>query len=443
MRLTARQLNRATLERQLLLGRASLPVVDAVHRVVALQAQAPPSPYIALWDRVADFDPAELDRAFADQARREGLAHADRDARGRRRRLSGVPRGDENSLRGARLNDARFKVAGLSSAEADALIPDGRRLRGRTTDDRRGRGVAERATRHHRRGAASGGRCGCTVPSCTPPRAAHGRSASGRSYVAARVQAASRRRGRVDAAARLSLPGGIRAGPLATSPRSPWSTCRGPIEAVRSQAERLERFEGPDGSELFDVPGGALPADDTPAPPRLMAMWDSALLAYVDRSRIIPPDYRRIVTRSNGDVLPTCSWTATWRGSGDPSRVASRRRRSTVSPTTRGTAWKRRRERSMRSSPSANGTSTAAMPIGGRACRAPRSASSAEPSANDSAPALERRRDRKRWATPSGFDPVDAARSISSRACRWRWTPARRPGPSGRRRRSAWRPRSC
>lgn len=34
-------------------------------------------------------------------------------------------------------------------------------------------------------------------------------------------------------------------------------------------------------------------------------MWDSVLLAYADRSRIIPPDYRRLVIRSNGDVLPT------------------------------------------------------------------------------------------------------------------------------------------
>jgi hypothetical protein len=36
-----------------------------------------------------------------------------------------------------------------------------------------------------------------------------------------------------------------------------------------------------------------------------MAMWDSILLAYVDRSRVIPPAYRKHVTRMNGDVLPT------------------------------------------------------------------------------------------------------------------------------------------
>lgn len=36
-----------------------------------------------------------------------------------------------------------------------------------------------------------------------------------------------------------------------------------------------------------------------------MAMWDSVLLAYADRSRVIPPAYRPVVIRRNGDVLPT------------------------------------------------------------------------------------------------------------------------------------------
>jgi Winged helix DNA-binding domain len=36
-----------------------------------------------------------------------------------------------------------------------------------------------------------------------------------------------------------------------------------------------------------------------------MAMWDSLLLAYADRSRVIPADHRPHVIRRNGDVLPT------------------------------------------------------------------------------------------------------------------------------------------
>ena len=85
MRLTARQLNRATLGRQLLLRREPLDVVDAVRRVVALQAQEPASPYLALWNRIAAFDPADLDGAFAEARGREGDADADHAARRPRR----------------------------------------------------------------------------------------------------------------------------------------------------------------------------------------------------------------------------------------------------------------------------------------------------------------------------------------------------------------------
>jgi hypothetical protein len=67
MRITARQLNRATLARQLLLRREPLGVIDAVRRVVAIQAQEPASPYVALWNRLTAFDPLELDVAFADR----------------------------------------------------------------------------------------------------------------------------------------------------------------------------------------------------------------------------------------------------------------------------------------------------------------------------------------------------------------------------------------
>jgi hypothetical protein len=76
-------------------------------------------------------------------------------------------------------------------------------------------------------------------------------------------------------------------------------------DALRALAGELRCVEGPGGVELFDVPGAPLPAEDTPAPPRLMAMWDSVLLAYSDRGRVIPPDYRKLVIRNNGDVLPT------------------------------------------------------------------------------------------------------------------------------------------
>src|SRR5919201_6600190 len=58
--LTERDLNRATLARQLLLRRARLDVVPAIERLAALQAQSAPSPYIALWARLERFERERL-----------------------------------------------------------------------------------------------------------------------------------------------------------------------------------------------------------------------------------------------------------------------------------------------------------------------------------------------------------------------------------------------
>jgi hypothetical protein len=55
-----RELNRATLARQLLLRRSDLPVLDTVEHLVGLQAQRPLDPYTALWSRLEGFRPDEL-----------------------------------------------------------------------------------------------------------------------------------------------------------------------------------------------------------------------------------------------------------------------------------------------------------------------------------------------------------------------------------------------
>ncbi len=62
-----RALNRALLERQLLLRRVDLPVRDAVEHLVGLQAQAALPPYYGLWSRLEGFDPHELGRMLTDR----------------------------------------------------------------------------------------------------------------------------------------------------------------------------------------------------------------------------------------------------------------------------------------------------------------------------------------------------------------------------------------
>ncbi len=62
--LALRELNRALLARQMLLSRRRLGVVEAIERLSCLQAQWAPSPYVALWSRLAGFARDDLTRSI-------------------------------------------------------------------------------------------------------------------------------------------------------------------------------------------------------------------------------------------------------------------------------------------------------------------------------------------------------------------------------------------
>jgi hypothetical protein len=303
MTLTARRLNRATLGRQLLLHREPLDVAEAVRRVVALQAQEAPSPYLALWNRLAGFDPADLDAAFASRAVVKATLlritlHAVHASDYPAFHNAMVP-----SLRASRLHDGRYTTTGLTIADADAILPqllafaDRPRTKAEVEDLLEAR-MGERQPRmwwalrtfaplHH---APTGG------PWSFGPRS---------SFVAAPARLPPERQ---DASTQWVVRRYLEGfGPASVQDVAQFTLLRRPVvrDALAALAGQVEPLEGPGGAELFDVPGSPLPPEDTPAPPRLLPMWDSVLLAYADRSRVIPPDYRRLVTRSNGDVLPT------------------------------------------------------------------------------------------------------------------------------------------
>lgn len=306
MGLTHRELNRATLARQLLLERTSIDVAGAVRQVVALQAQSPASPYLALWNRVADLDLADVDAAFSDAAVVKATLM--------RITLHAVHTDDypamhlamQPTLRAARLHDRRFTEGGLSVDEADALVPVVLDFLAepRTSadveawlDERRPSGrLLWWALRHYApaRHAVTGGswsfgtRPSYVASALRPPTPGDREAADEALQVLVRRYLEGFGPATVADVAQFALVQRTRV-----------------KAALHGLADTVERLEGPDGLELFDVPGAARPPGDVPAPPRLLGMWDSILLAYQDRSRVIPREHRELVTRRNGDVLPT------------------------------------------------------------------------------------------------------------------------------------------
>ncbi|MEU5950902.1 winged helix DNA-binding domain-containing protein [Streptomyces sp. NPDC047525] len=306
MKISERELNRATLSRQLLLEREPLTVQDGVRRVVALQAQHPASPYLALWNRLAGFSAAELDAAFAGRSVVKATLM--------RITLHAVHAEDYPAFRSAlqptlyasRLG-SRFAAAGLSPADADELVPELLDFARRPRTSAQMQAWAEERFGAEKKDGAWWGLKGY-APLHHAPTDAPWSFGHRPSFVAAP--------GGFTPTGRAVDPQALRTlilrylagfGPASVADVAQFAMVqRAPVRAALvSLGDAVEQLQGPDGGVLFDLPGASRPPAETPAPPRLMAMWDSVLLAYADRARVIPPDYRPWVIRRNGDVLPT------------------------------------------------------------------------------------------------------------------------------------------
>ena len=291
--LTLRELNRATLARQLLLERKRLAPAAVIERLVGMQAQWPSAPYVGIWTRTTSFRREALERELVRVAVVKATAM--------RQTLHLVTRRDYALLRAAlsetnhydKMPDAvlltpavrELAAAGpVTSAEALELIEREHGLTGlRARRAWRGARVRAHVLHHHETALWQGRPEGrfVAIEEPEPHDPTEARAEILRRYLAA-------------------------FGPASRRDIVAWARMRVPeIQRGLDLLEPLRRFRDEHGRELLDVPHAPLPDPETPAPVRFLPKWDNVLLGFADRTRVLPEEHRKTVIGMNGDVAQT------------------------------------------------------------------------------------------------------------------------------------------
>jgi len=319
MILRTRDLNRALLERQLLLGRRKRSARATVEHLVGMQAQNPEDPYVGLWTRLEGFRHEELARLI--QGRRavrialmRSTLHlvSARDCLAFRPVLQAML---ERQLRGCVFgrNIAGLDPGALVAAGRAAL--DGKPL----TNQALGQRLRERWP--ERDATALGNAIRTLVPLIqVPPRGIWG--ASGQAVLATAEEWLGRPLDPEPSVERMLLRYLAAFGPATVADMQSWSGMARLDETIARMAPRLRTFHDERGRELFDLPRAPRPDGDTPAPPRFLPLYDNVLLGHADRTRVLSEEARRRRTSPNGvwpaaflvDGFVAGSWRVVRRG---------------------------------------------------------------------------------------------------------------------------------
>jgi len=289
--MTLRELNRATLARQMLLSRQKHPVVKAIEQLVALQAQLPRPPFAGLWSRLDSFSRADLSKAVhartvvrattmrgtihlmsaADYLRFRGCLQASLDAA-----LVAVLRDRATSLNLTAICKEALAFFSQPHNFEEARV---HLVKAFPAGDERAMGYAVRLN----------------VPLVQVP--------------SDDVWAYPAQADFVSAAAWLKKPvapasaAGIAAllvrylaayGPATIKDAQAWTGVAGLEAAAASLKDKLITVPGPTGKPLYDLPDAPRPDADTPAPVRFLPEWDSVIVTRADERIVAKADRPRV-----------------------------------------------------------------------------------------------------------------------------------------------------
>jgi hypothetical protein len=306
--LTARELNRALLARQLLLERSTLSVPRALEQIGGIQAQYAPSSYVRLWTNLRRFQMADLDRLLEQRKVVQGTLM--------RSTIHLVSAADYWPIAegiGPSRQEWWHRTFGkeFSRAEIDRIaVRLDEELAGRVWP----RKELDNLMRSHSTTVWSGAWVALIR---VPPSGTWTRRRADLFRRAAEWIGPST--ANEEAGLGLLLRrylGGF--GPARLADAANWAGVDVPKMKAAAERMTLRSFRDEVGRELVDLPRAPLPDATTPAPIRLLPTWDGTLLVHCRRAGILPEEYRPLVfsikvPHSVGTILVDGSVAGSWR----------------------------------------------------------------------------------------------------------------------------------
>ncbi|WP_425244998.1 winged helix DNA-binding domain-containing protein [Streptomyces sp. NEAU-NA10] len=285
--LSPRALNRATLDRQLLLRRSPMSARAAVEHLVGLQAQNVKPPYYALAARLDGFAPERLSTLMAHREvvrivtlRSTIHTHTADDCLTLRPLVQ--------AARDRELTNFRKGLEGVDLDRLAALARDLVETEPRTMGQLREALVAEWPDADPQ-ALAIAARCKLPLVQVTP------RGLWGRSGQVA-LTTAEHWLGRPTEPAPAPDATVLRYlaafGPASVKDMQTWAGLTRLRETFERLRPQLLTFRDESGVELFDLPDAPRPDAETPAPPRFLPEFDNLLLSHADRTRVVPSEHR-------------------------------------------------------------------------------------------------------------------------------------------------------
>ncbi|MGE0060119.1 MAG: winged helix DNA-binding domain-containing protein [Dehalococcoidia bacterium] len=294
---TNRQLNRTLLDRQMLLEKRRMSALEAVEKLVGLQAQEPLPPYIALWNRLDAFDPLELSQHLADRSAvrvtlMRGTVHL-------------VSAEDSLQIRPLvqpvldRMYRSGVWAKGVNGDHLEAIREVGRRIVEETPLTTKQLGEALQPLWPENDGHSMAYAMHALAPMVhVPPRGLWGgvgqttvttlESWLGRDLdPAPAIEDMVRRYLRVF-------------GPASVMDMQSWCGLTRLSEVFERLRPELRSYQDESGRELFDLATSELASPDLPAPVRFNPVYDNLFISHADRSRLGTREFQKMMTAANG-----------------------------------------------------------------------------------------------------------------------------------------------